>query len=78
MKKHIIYPRSLLYISQGPVSAVPLLTAVHAMAGMEPELQALVEAHAPYLRVLDDGKIECTLNGHAFAPRKDVIEAFVR
>jgi hypothetical protein len=45
---------------------------------MEPEIKALINAHAPYLRALDDGKVECILNGHAFAPRKDVIEAFLK
>ena len=63
---------------EGPVVAVLLLTVVHARAGMDPEVQSLVNDNAPYLRVLDNGKIECTLNGHAFAPKKDVIEAFLK
>ncbi|KAG7674799.1 hypothetical protein Ndes2526B_g05058 [Nannochloris sp. 'desiccata'] len=47
------------------------------MPSLDKEIQALIKAHSPYFEPLDNGKVKCTLNGHEFAPRKVVIEAFV-
>ena len=41
-------------------------------------IKSLIEIHKPYFRLLDDGKVQCILNNHAFPPNKDVIEAFIR
>ena len=48
------------------------------MPSLDAEIKALIKAHSPYFEPLDNGKVKCTLNGHEFAPRKDVIEAFVK
>ena len=45
---------------------------------MDAGLQSLIDAHAPYLRVVEGGKVECTLNGHTFPPNAQAIEAFVK
>jgi len=47
------------------------------MPSLDKGIQALIKAHSPYFEPLDNGKVKCTLNGHEFAPRIDVIEAFV-
>jgi hypothetical protein len=48
------------------------------MSSLDKEIQALIKAHTPYFEPLDNGKVKCTLNGHEFAPRKDVIDQFVK
>jgi hypothetical protein len=47
---------------------------------LDPALRKLLDepAHRRYFRVTDSGRIECLANGHCFAPRLDVISAFVR
>lgn len=48
------------------------------MPSLNKEILALIKAHSPYFEPLDNGKVKCTLNEHEFAPRTDVIEAFVK
>lgn len=45
---------------------------------MDKALEALIAAHAPYFKVTPEGKVECTLNGHAFPPSAAQIEAFIK
>ena len=55
-----------------------VIKSLHAMSSLDAEIKSLIKAHSPYFEALDNGKVKCTLNGHEFAPRKDVIEAFVK
>jgi len=45
---------------------------------MDKELETIIDAQAPYLRVIEGGKVECTLNGHTFPPTIDAIQSFVK
>ena len=43
----------------------------------DPALRALIEQHSAYFKY-EGGKVHCTLNGHAFPARLDVVQAFIR
>jgi hypothetical protein len=45
---------------------------------MDAALQSLLRDHPRHFRVLESGKIECTINGHCFPARHDVLSAFVK
>lgn len=45
---------------------------------MDPQLQALVQQHAEYLVVAEDGKVRCELNGHCLPAKLEVVTAFVK
>lgn len=45
---------------------------------MDAQLQKLLKDEEPHFSVEADGRIKCTLNGHCFPARFDVISAFVK
>jgi len=48
------------------------------MDALEPQLRELLEAHKEYFQMTDNGKIECTLNGHTLPPRLDAVSSFIQ
>lgn len=69
--------RSMALDSQNPAPG-RLQPNQAAIEAMDPALQQLVETHAPYLSVGEGGRILCSLNGHQFPPRLDLVQSFVR
>jgi hypothetical protein len=58
-------------------AAPPPSTA--AAAAADSKLDVLLRQHAPHFEVdPGSGKVVCRLNGHAFPPRLDAVEAFVK
>ena len=46
---------------------------------MDAQLKSLLREQAHHFRVLEEsGKVECTINGHCFPARYDVLSAFVK
>lgn len=41
-------------------------------------MQALVAAQAPHLRLTEDGRVECLLNGHTMPARESTVQDFIR
>ena len=48
------------------------------MGQADPGVALLLEANADFLRLLDDGRVECVLNKHVMPARTDVLESFLR
>lgn len=48
------------------------------MDAWDPQLQELLQAHKDFFKVADNGKIECTLNGHTLPPRLDAVASFIK
>lgn len=48
------------------------------MEALEPQLRELLEAHKDHFKLADNGKIECTLNGHTLPPRLDAVASFIK
>lgn len=44
---------------------------------MDPELSALVQQHKEFFS-FENGKVKCSLNGHAFPARADAVAAFIK
>jgi hypothetical protein len=47
------------------------------MEALDPQLRELLEQHKEHFS-LEDGKVKCHLNGHAFPPRLDAVAAFLK
>jgi len=54
----------------------PLLQRIE-MESLDPQLRALLEQHKQHFS-LENGKIKCHLNGHAFPARLDAVAPFIR
>jgi hypothetical protein len=48
------------------------------MDALEPQLRELLEAHTAFFKLTDNGKIECTLNGHTLPARLDAVSSFIQ
>jgi hypothetical protein len=48
------------------------------MDALEPQLRDLLQAHKAFFKLLDNGKIECTLNGHTLPARLDAVSSFIK
>lgn len=45
---------------------------------LPPEVQALLEQHAPHFSATPEGKVKCELNGHTFPAKADALQAFIK
>ena len=44
---------------------------------MDPALAQLVEG-SPYLSITESGRVQCSLNGHEFPPKLELVQSFVK
>jgi hypothetical protein len=49
-----------------------------AQPELDPQLSTLLKEHSSYFSLGSDGRVVCSINGHQFPPKFDVISAFVK